>query len=132
MMAAFRSTGARPRWFFDALKVGCDNGEKVRDAFALDCCDRDAMGYVATTGGITAEDVRYLMVATVEHRFGPVNRLSEPIEGSPTTAVPTSPAIPGASCATSASSRAPSRSAARSRTAWQRPSSARSSATKCA
>lgn len=38
------------------------------------------MGHVATTGGITAEDVRDLMVTTVEHRFGPVNRLAEPIE----------------------------------------------------
>jgi putative transposase len=68
------------RWCSDALEIGCDNGEKVRVAFALDCCDREAMGHVATTGGITAEDIRDLMVATVEHRFGPVNRLTEPIE----------------------------------------------------
>jgi putative transposase len=46
------------RWCSDGLEIGCDNGEKVRVAFALDCCDREAMGYVATTGGITAEDVR--------------------------------------------------------------------------
>ncbi len=26
--------------------------------FALDCCDREAIGHVATTGGITAEDVQ--------------------------------------------------------------------------
>jgi len=38
------------------------------------------MGHVATIGGITAEDVRDLIVATVEHRFGPVNRLAEPLE----------------------------------------------------
>ena len=44
------------RWCSDGLEIGCDNGEKVRVAFALDCCDREAMGYVATTGGITAED----------------------------------------------------------------------------
>ena len=62
------------------LEIGCDNGEKVRVAFALDCCDREAMGYVATTGGITAEDVRDLMVATVEHRFGQVNKLPHAIE----------------------------------------------------
>ena len=68
------------RWCSDALEIGCDNGEKVRVAFALDCCDREAMGHVATTAGITAEDVRDLMVATVEHRYGPVNRLPEPIE----------------------------------------------------
>jgi hypothetical protein len=29
----------------------------VRVAFALDCCDREAMGHVAPTGGIAAGDV---------------------------------------------------------------------------
>jgi len=68
------------RWCSEGLEIACDNGEKVRVAFALDCCDREAMGYVATTGGITAEDVRDLMVATVERRFGQVNRLPSSIE----------------------------------------------------
>jgi putative transposase len=68
------------RWCSDGLEIACGNGEKVRVAFALDCCDREAMGHVATTGGITAENVQDLMVATVEHRFGSVNRLPEPIE----------------------------------------------------
>lgn len=57
------------RWCSDGLEIGCDNGEKVCIAFALDCCDREAMGHMATTGDITAEDVRDLMVATVEHRW---------------------------------------------------------------
>lgn len=64
----------------DGLEIGCENGERVRVAFALDCCDREAMGFIATTGGITGEDVRDLMVAAVEHRFGQVNRLPDPIE----------------------------------------------------
>jgi putative transposase len=68
------------RWCSDGLEIGCDNGEKVRVAFALDCCDREAMSYVATTSGITAEDVRDLMVATVEHRFGQVNHVPRQIE----------------------------------------------------
>ena len=68
------------RWCSDGLEIGCDNGEKVRIAFALDCCDREVMSYVATTGGITADDVRDLMVATVEHRFGQVNALPHAIE----------------------------------------------------
>ncbi|MDT1000412.1 IS3 family transposase, partial [Pseudomonas aeruginosa] len=38
------------RWCSDGLEIGCDNGEKVRIAFALDCCDQEAMSYVATTG----------------------------------------------------------------------------------
>src|SRR3954453_6745906 len=68
------------RWCSDGLEIGCDNGERVRVAFALDCCDREAMSFVATTSGITGEDVRDLMVAAVEHRFGPVNRLPVEIE----------------------------------------------------
>ncbi len=68
------------RWCSDAFEVGCENGERVRVAFALDCCDREAMSYVATTGGIGGEEVRDLMVGAVEHRFGPVNRLPRTIE----------------------------------------------------
>jgi putative transposase len=38
------------------------------------------MSFVATTSAITGEDVRDLMVAAVEHRFGRVNRLPLEIE----------------------------------------------------
>jgi putative transposase len=38
------------------------------------------MSFLATTGGITGEDVRDLMVAAVEHRFGRVNRSPITIE----------------------------------------------------
>jgi putative transposase len=68
------------RWCSDGLEIAAENGERVRVAFALDCCDREAMSYVATTGGITGKDVRDLMVAAVEHRFGPVDQLPGPIE----------------------------------------------------
>ena len=68
------------RWCSDAFEIGCGNGERVRVAFALDCCDREAMGYVATTGGIGGEEVRDLMVAAVEHRFGRVDRLPRTVE----------------------------------------------------
>lgn len=68
------------RWCSDGLEIGCDSGERVRVAFALDCCDREAMSFVATTAGVTGEDVRDLMVAAVEHRFGRVTRLPRTIE----------------------------------------------------
>jgi putative transposase len=68
------------RWCSDGFELPCDNGEKVRVAFALDCCDREAMGFVATTEGIKSEDVRDLMVTAVDYRFGPVDRLPETIE----------------------------------------------------
>jgi putative transposase len=68
------------RWCSDGFEIGCDNGERVRVAFALDCCDREAMSFLATTGGIAGEEVRDLMVAAVEYRFGQVNRLPVTIE----------------------------------------------------
>lgn len=79
------------RWCSDGFEIGCDNGEKVRIAFTLDCCDREAISWVATTGGIEGSDIRDLMTLSVECRFGLVNKLPEPIEwlsdnGSPYTA----------------------------------------------
>ena len=68
------------RWCSDGFEIGCDNGEKVRVAFALDCCDREVLGHVATTEGIKGEDVQDLMITAVEYRFGPVNRLPQTIE----------------------------------------------------
>jgi hypothetical protein len=31
----------------DGFEIGCDNGDKVRVAFALDCCDREATSFLA-------------------------------------------------------------------------------------
>jgi putative transposase len=58
------------RWCSDGFEVACDNGERVRVAFALDCCDREVMSWVATTRGIDAELVGDLMMQAVEYRFG--------------------------------------------------------------
>jgi len=79
------------RWCSDGFEIGCDNGERVRIAFTLDCCDREAISWVATTGGIDSGDIRDLMIDSVERRFGLENRLPMPIEwlsdnGSPYTA----------------------------------------------
>jgi putative transposase len=50
------------RWCSDGFEIGCDNGERVRIAFTLDCCDREAISWVATTGGIDSGDIRDLMI----------------------------------------------------------------------
>jgi putative transposase len=42
------------RWCSDSFEIGCNNGEQVRITFTLDCCDREAIAWVATTGGSTA------------------------------------------------------------------------------
>ena len=68
------------RWCSDGFEIGCDNGERVRIAFTLDCCDREAISWVATTAGIDSGNIRDLMVESVERRFGLVNRLPAPVE----------------------------------------------------
>lgn len=68
------------RWCSDVLEIRCWNGEAVRVAFSLDCCDREAMRYVATTGGVTGEMIQDLLTESLEHRFGAVTKLERPIE----------------------------------------------------
>lgn len=58
------------RWCSDGFEITCDNKQKVRVAFSLDCCDREAISWIATTGGIDAAMVCDLMVESVEARFG--------------------------------------------------------------
>lgn len=58
------------RWCADAFEIGCWNSQKVRVAFALDCCDREVIGFVAATGGISGAMVRDMMLECVEKRFG--------------------------------------------------------------
>lgn len=58
------------RWSSDGFEVACRNGATVRVAFALDCCDREIIGFVASTGGISGAMVRDLMLECVETRFG--------------------------------------------------------------
>jgi len=49
-------------------------------AFALDCCDRETLGHVATTQGIKSEDIQDMAIVAVEYRFGLINRLPHTIE----------------------------------------------------
>jgi transposase InsO family protein len=60
------------RWCSDALKFTCWNGEIVRVAFVLDCHDREVIGWLATTAGISGEMIRDMMVQCVELRFGSI------------------------------------------------------------
>jgi putative transposase len=68
------------RWCSDGFEILCFNGEKVRVAFAMDCCDREVMSYIATTKGISAEMVCDLMAESIEYRFGIVDRVPHRIE----------------------------------------------------
>ena len=68
------------RWCSDGFEIACWNGQVVRVAFALDCCDREIISHVATTGGISGEMVRDLMIESVEYRFGIVDQLPHAVE----------------------------------------------------
>ncbi|HFT6430673.1 TPA: IS3 family transposase [Escherichia coli] len=58
------------RWCSDGFEFRCDNGEKMRVTFALDCCDREALYWAVTTGGFDSETVQDVMLGAVERRFG--------------------------------------------------------------
>jgi transposase InsO family protein len=82
------------RWCSDGFEIACTNSQRVRVAFSLDCCDREVMSYVATTGGISSEMVQDLMIDAIENRFGSIDKIPAPIEwlsdnGSPYTAIDT-------------------------------------------
>jgi putative transposase len=73
-------TRSNLRWCSDAFEIACWNGERIRLAFSMDCCDREIMGYVATTGGISGDLIRDLMAESIEARFGKTDRLPHRVQ----------------------------------------------------
>ena len=67
------------RWCSDGFEFRCDDGTPLRVTFALDCCDREAISWAATTGGHSGDVVRDVMLAAVEQRFGTA-QAAQPIE----------------------------------------------------
>lgn len=67
------------RWCSDGFEFRCDDGTPLRVTFALDCCDREAISWAATTGGHSGDVVRDVMLAAVEQRFG-TTQAAQPIE----------------------------------------------------
>ena len=57
------------RWCSDSFEFPCDDGHSVRVVFTLDACDREVIGFAATTGGIGGDMVQDLMLHCVETRF---------------------------------------------------------------
>ncbi|WP_425606057.1 hypothetical protein [Paraburkholderia sejongensis] len=64
----------------DGFEFRCDVGASLRVVFALDCCDRGAMSWAATTGGYTGDMVRDVMLQEVENRFAGVLKADSEIE----------------------------------------------------
>ena len=68
------------RWCSDACEITHWNGEKVRVACIIDAFDREVIAHVAVTGaGVSGSDVRDMMLAAVERRFG-TDRVPSPVE----------------------------------------------------
>lgn len=57
------------RWASDCFEIHCWNDERVYVCFAIDCCDREVIHYVAQKHDIHAEVIQALMFASVERRF---------------------------------------------------------------
>ncbi|HDT4768763.1 TPA: IS3 family transposase [Klebsiella variicola] len=68
------------RWCSDGFEIRCWNGEVVRVVFSLDCCDREAISWSATTGGINSVMVQDLLTESVEKRFGNTLYLPHAVE----------------------------------------------------
>jgi putative transposase len=68
------------RWCSDGFEFRCDDGVPLRVIFALDCCDREAMSWAATTGGYTGNMVRDVMLQAVETRFDGALKADNEIE----------------------------------------------------
>jgi putative transposase len=69
------------RWCSDSFEIRCWSGERVHVAFSLDCCDREAISWVAKAEHLTGDDIRDLMAQSLEARFGAgTTRVPHPIE----------------------------------------------------
>jgi hypothetical protein len=60
---------SNPRRPFSGLEIPRWSSEVVRLAFAIDTHDSEVMACVATTGGVSGEMKRDLMLACVERQF---------------------------------------------------------------
>jgi len=65
-----RREASNERWCSDVLEIACFNGEVVHMAFALDCCDREALTAVNTPYPTSGTEIRRLMRKSVFARFG--------------------------------------------------------------
>ncbi|WP_267872297.1 IS3 family transposase [Pseudomonas syringae] len=65
---AVKTSGTR--WCLDGFEFRCEDGARLSVTFTLDCCDRKAIGWVASPTRYSGDDIRDLMLESVEKRFG--------------------------------------------------------------
>lgn len=106
------------RYCSDEFEIRCNNGERVRVAFTLDCCDRRSIAFAATTAGISSEIIRNVKIQTLVERFGPAPGCPSRQSGLATKAPATSLSRLERLLETSASLRGGRHIARRRATAW--------------
>jgi putative transposase len=57
------------RWCSDCFEIRCWNDERVYVAFAMDCCDREVIHFIASKEDILSDGIQQLMIQAVERRF---------------------------------------------------------------
>ena len=67
-------------WCSHVFEIACENRERIRVVFAMDCCDREVVSSVATTGGITSEIIKDLTTEAIEYHFSLITALPHRIE----------------------------------------------------
>lgn len=61
------------RWCSDTFEFACWNGDIVRVGFVIDAFDREIIAWAAVVdAGVSGSDVRDMMLAAVERRFGAI------------------------------------------------------------
>lgn len=75
-----RRGASNERWSSDVLETSCWNGEYVQMGFVLDCCDREAIAFVAAPRDLCARDIQCLMRKAAANRFGEGTRADRPIQ----------------------------------------------------
>lgn len=68
------------RWCSDSFRIQCWNGDRLEIVFSLDCHDREAIRWIASSKGIDGQTVRDLMTESAESRFPDLKVLPHKIQ----------------------------------------------------
>lgn len=61
------------RWYTDTFTLQCSNGNSTFIVFVMDTCDREVIGFAASTIKINGVLVRDVMLESMGRRFGKVS-----------------------------------------------------------
>ncbi|WP_242671676.1 DDE-type integrase/transposase/recombinase [Azotobacter chroococcum] len=62
-------SASNTRWRSDGFEFRCEDGARLLVTFVLECCDREAIGWVASPHGYSGADIRDIMLKSVKKRL---------------------------------------------------------------